>query len=96
MVYARGLPDLEAFERYLTDPGVAVANGFIEQTLYAMHASAVGSVAYLPDSYALDLRAGLAYDSLVARHYAGPSRPLLTAEGMPWLLRTENAFAVPK
>jgi len=94
MVYARGLPDLEAFEHYLTDPGVAVPNGFIEQTLYALHASAVGSVAYLPDSYALDLRAGLTYDSLVARHFAGPSRPLLTAEGMPWLLRTENAFAV--
>lgn len=93
MVYQRGLPDLAAFERYLADPGVAVPNGFIEQTLYALHASAVGSVAYLPDTYAVDLRAGLPYDGLIARHYAGATRPLLTAEGMPWVLRSTNLAA---
>lgn len=86
LIYPADLPDLAAFERYLADPGVAVPNGFIEQTLYAMHASELGAYAFLPDTYTLDLRAGLSYDGVVARHYAGATRPLMTAEGMPRVL----------
>jgi hypothetical protein len=77
------LPDLQAFERYLGDADVARPNGFIEQTLYGMHASEIGKVELLPESYLVDLRPDLDYARLVARHYAGPSRPLLTSEGMP-------------
>jgi hypothetical protein len=87
LVYPRDLPDLAAFERYLAHPGVARPTGFIEQTLYALHASEIGAVAYLPDTYLVDLRPGLPHARLTARHYAGPSRPLLTSEGMPAILR---------
>ena len=84
LVSPTNLPDFAAFERYLEDPGVAVPNGFIEQTLYALHASELGGAEFLPeDCYAIDLRAGRPYDGVIARHYAGPSRPLITAEGMP-------------
>jgi hypothetical protein len=86
MVYECAALDLARCERYLEHPEVARPNGFIEQTLYALQASARGLVSYLPDSYLVDLRAGLPYDGLVARHYAGPSRALLTQEGMPRLL----------
>jgi hypothetical protein len=88
LVYPRALPDMSAFERYLEHPGVARANGFIEQTLYALHASEVASVSYLPDAYLLDARAGLPFDALTARHYAGPTRPLLTSEGIPQVVRS--------
>lgn len=87
LIYPRELPNLAAFERYLAHPGVALPNGFIEQTLYALHASELGTVDYLPESYLIDLRDGLPYDGLTARHYAGPTRPLLTDEGMPRILR---------
>ena len=88
LVYPRDLPDMAAFERYLEHPGVARTNGFIEQTLYALHASEIASVAYLPEGYLIDTRAGLPFDELTARHYAGPTRPLLTSEGMPQILRS--------
>jgi hypothetical protein len=32
----------------------------------------------------VSLERGLDYDRLTARHFAGPSRPLLTEEGMPY------------
>ena len=67
---------------------MARANGYIEQTLYALHASELASVAYLPDRYLIDTRAGLPFDDLTARHYAGHTRPLLTSEGMPEILRS--------
>lgn len=91
MVYTADLPNLSAFERYLSDSGVAVPNGFIEQTLYALHASEIGTPEYLPESYSIHLQAGLPYDGLVARHYAGQTRVLLTDEGMPWVFRN-NIF----
>jgi hypothetical protein len=86
LVYPRDLPDLAAFERFLAHPGVARPTGFIEQTLYALHGSEIGAVEYLPETYQLDLRPGLPYCGLTARHYAGQSRPLLTSEGMPRVL----------
>jgi hypothetical protein len=87
LVYPRDLPDFAAFERYLAHSGVARPSGFIEQTLYALHASEIGAVTYLPDTYLIDLRPGLPHTGLTARHYAGPSRPLLTIEGMPAVWR---------
>jgi hypothetical protein len=86
LVYPRVLPDMAAFERYLRHPDVARPTGFIEQTLYALHASELGVVDYLSEKYLLDHQTGLSYDGLTARHYAGPTRPLLTAEGMPRIL----------
>jgi hypothetical protein len=88
LIYPRDLPDMAAFERYLEYPGVARPTGFIEQSLYALHASELGAVDYLPEGYLIDLRAGLSYDGLTARHYAGQTRPLLTTEGMPRVLRS--------
>ena len=88
LIYPRDLPDMAAFERYLEHPGVARNNGFIEQTLYALHASEIASVSYLPEEYLIDARPGLPFDELTARHYAGPTRPLLTSEGMPQVLRS--------
>ena len=88
MVYSADLPDMASFDRYLADPSISVPNGYIEQTLYALHASEIGSVNYLPNTYLLDLRPDLSWDGIVARHYAGPSRMLLTYEGMPRVLAT--------
>jgi hypothetical protein len=79
--------DLALCERYMENPAVARLTGFIEQTLYALHASEKNLVDYLPTAYLVDLRPGLPYDGVVARHYAGPSRPLLTSEGIPLALR---------
>jgi hypothetical protein len=90
MVYPREALDLGLCEQYLEHPEVARPSGFIEQTLYALQASARGAVSYFPDSYLVHLGAGLPYDGVIARHYAGLSRPLLTEEGMP---RLANQFA---
>jgi len=88
LVYPTELPDLTAFERYLQNADIARPTGLIEQTLYALHGSELQAIDYLPPSYALELQAGVAYDPFVARHYAGLTRPLLTSEGIPWVLRT--------
>jgi hypothetical protein len=61
--------------------------GWLEQTLYALHASETGTATCLPDTYLISLEAGIDAGALVARHYAGPSRHLLTEEGMPYILR---------
>ncbi len=58
--------------------------GWLEQTLYALHASEIGDAECLPESYLISLEAGIDSRTLVARHYAGPGRPLLTSEGMPF------------
>lgn len=81
-----GTVDLERCERYLQFPEVARLSGFIEQTMYAL-ALGGAELNYLPDSYVLSLESGLSFHGVIARHYAGPSRPLLTSEGMPWLVR---------
>jgi hypothetical protein len=86
IVESRESLDLALCERYLENPEVARPTGLIEQTLHALLASEQGRVAYLPPSYLLSLEPGLP-NGLVARHYAGPTRPLLTDEGMPELIR---------
>jgi len=61
--------------------------GWLEQTLLALHASEFRTANVLPETYLISLERGIDLTRLVARHYAGPSRPLMTEEGMPWLIR---------
>jgi hypothetical protein len=86
-VVPRDAIDLERCEHFLSDPEVGRANGFIEQTLYALCMSDRLAVKYLPESYLVSLQPSANFDVLTARHYAGPSRPLLTSEGLPALIR---------
>jgi len=83
-VVPRSLVDLDLCERLLEHPDVRRPSGWIEQTLYALCAGARGDVKYLSTSYAVSLDRGLDHSGFTARHYAGPSRPLLTEEGMPY------------
>jgi hypothetical protein len=83
-VVPRSLVDLELCERLLEHPDVRRPSGWIEQTLFALCAGARGRVDYLSPSYVISLERGLDYSDCTARHYAGPSRPLLTEEGMPY------------
>jgi hypothetical protein len=83
-VVPRSLVDLDQCERWLEHPDVRRPSGWIEQTLFALCAGARGRVEYLSPSYLISLERGLDYDGFTARHYAGPSRPLLTEEGMPY------------
>jgi hypothetical protein len=96
-VVPRGLVDLDLCERLLEHPDVCRPSGWIEQTLYALCAGARGNVNFLSPSYVVSLERGLDYDRFTARHYAGPSRPLLTEEGMPYAARRgclgEQAYA---
>jgi hypothetical protein len=62
-------------------------DGWLEQTLYALHASESSTAEYLPETYLISLASGLDHSQLVARHYAGQSRDLLHNEGIPFLLR---------
>lgn len=86
MLFPRESLDLTRCEDYLAHPDVARPSGWIEQTLYALCASEQGRVTFLPDSYLVSLEEADGLDDLVVRHYAGPSRPLLTSEGMPRLI----------
>jgi hypothetical protein len=83
-VIPRALVDLDLCERLLEHPDVRRPSGWIEQTLFALCAGARGRVEYLSPSYLISPERGLDYDAFTARHYAGPSRPLLTQEGMPY------------
>jgi hypothetical protein len=83
-VIPRSLVDLGLCERLLEHPDVRRPSGWIEQTLFALCAGARGQVEYLSPAYVISLERGLDYSGCTARHYAGPSRPLLTEEGMPY------------
>jgi hypothetical protein len=83
-VVPRSLVDLDLCEHLLEHPDVRRPSGWIEQTLFALCAGARGRVEYLSPSYVISLEPGLDYADVTARHYAGPSRPLLTEEGMPY------------
>ena len=83
-VVPRSLVDFDLCERLLAHPDVRRPSGWIEQTLFALCAGARGRVEYLSPSYVISLERGLDYGGVTARHYAGPSRPLLTEEGMPY------------
>jgi hypothetical protein len=60
-------------------------DGWLEQTLYALHASEQSNAAYLPPDYLISLAGDVDHSKLIARHYAGPSRPLLHEQGIPHL-----------
>lgn len=85
---ARDGLDLARCDAFLAHADVARSTGWIEQTLHALAASERGRVRYLPDSYLVSLEPHEDPSSLVARHYAGPSRALLTREGMTTLERS--------
>ena len=86
MLFDKGAIDLARCEQLLGHPDVARQSGWIEQTLYALVASERNAVRYLPSSYLVSLEPRVQVGTLVARHYAGPSRPYLTEEGMPFAL----------
>jgi hypothetical protein len=85
MLFRREHVSLERCESFLMRLDLPTYDGLIEQTLYALCASERGDVEYLPDDYVISMQPGP--DNVVARHYAGPSRALLTTEGMPRLLK---------
>jgi hypothetical protein len=80
----RACVDLSRCDDYLKLDELATPSGLTEQTLYAL--SAGETTRHLPNSYSISLNAGDGFEGLVARHYAGSSRPLLTSEGIPYLV----------
>jgi hypothetical protein len=84
MLFRREQMSLERCEWFLEQLDLPTCDGLIEQTLYALCASERGDVVYLPADYFISMDPGP--ENLVARHYAGPSRAMLTTEGMPRLL----------
>lgn len=77
--------DLARCEELMSNPRVARLTGWIEQTLLALCSSERGCVEFLPPEYLL-VYGDANLDALVARHYAGATRPLLTSEGMRYLI----------
>ncbi len=61
--------------------------GWLEQTLLALHAAETNTADVLPESYLISFERNIDPNTLKARHYAGPTRPMLTEEGMPQLVR---------
>lgn len=93
MHFRRDSISLERCDEYLS--AFPKLDGWLEQTLYALHSSERGNVDYLPDDYLISLEGGIDHSKLVARHYAGPSRPLLHEEGIPFLMRRHPEIYAP-
>jgi hypothetical protein len=85
MHFQPGNISLERCDQYLA--AFPKLDGWLEQTLYAIHASERGEVEYLPNRYLISLDRGIDHSCLIARHYAGPSRSLMHQEGIPFLLK---------
>jgi hypothetical protein len=83
VLFEREMMQLQRCEELLQHPRVARPSGWIEQTLYALVASEGGDVRFLPAEYLVSLEPRADLSTVVARHYAGPSRPFLTEEGVP-------------
>ena len=96
MLFAKNAVDLCRCEALLAHPAVARQTGWIEQTLYALVASERERVRYLSADYLVSLEPEENLASLVARHYAGPSRRYLTEEGLPFALQTFGQRGVPR
>jgi hypothetical protein len=78
--------DLEAIDDCLQHSEVTHGGQtFLEQTLYAIGLR-TSKVSHLPSCYLLSTESGLGFRGLVARHYAGGSRGLMTTEGMTHLI----------
>lgn len=81
--------DLRRIEFFGSHPVAGRPSGHTEQTLHALAASEQGAVRFLPQAtYTLALDGAMDCSSLVCRHYAGPSKPWLAREGMPYLAAT--------
>lgn len=83
-----GSVDLIKCEEYLSHPDFRDLEGHTEQTLFALEASRNAGVAFLPSTYLVSLEEDADCAALKARHYAGPSRSLLTRQGIPYLIRS--------
>jgi hypothetical protein len=92
MVIDRDVIDLDACERFVAHAAFETASGWVEQTLYALLASAAGPIEMLPRTYAVSPAELPTPDMIVARHYSGVSRPYLTSQGIPWLVREGWVF----
>lgn len=89
-VLPRARIDLRRCEQYVAEAAIDGSLGWIEQTLYALLASVDGQISYLPPTYLVSLAPRSNIDALIARHYAGPSRPFFTEEGIPYLLNLKR------
>ena len=78
---------LKRVNELLEHPVVSKPTGHTEQLLYALCASEARKAELLPPTYGLTLGGGMDCSTLVCRHYAGPSRPWLTWEGIPHLIQ---------
>lgn len=85
-VLDRATVDLVRCEQLMGHASVSRSTGWIEQTLYALVASEKRRVRHLSSSYLVSLEPRENLATLVARHYAGPSRRHLTDEGLPFVL----------
>ena len=90
MLFARERIDLHRCDEYLAHPAVGGPGPYIDQTVYALAASEQRCVDFLPETYVISLTPKMDLANAVARHYAGPSRPSLTDEGIPYLVK--NGF----
>ncbi len=80
---------LEVIEEFLRHAAVTQGDPtFLEQTLYAIGLSGRTNVKHLPGSYLLSREVGLGFRGVIARHYAGESRSLITSEGINYLIET--------
>jgi hypothetical protein len=77
---------LDETECYLAEPEM-MANQFVDQLVYGLLAASFPTE-HLPETYRISADPGLTVHGtpLVARHYAGRTRPLMFTEGMPALV----------
>ncbi len=85
MKFAPASISLARCNDYLAD--FPTYQGWLDQSLVALHASETNTANVLPPTYLISLDRHIDPDTLVVRHYAGPTRPMMTEEGMPWLIR---------
>jgi len=88
MKFAPASISLSRCNDYLAD--FPTYQGWLDQSLLALHASETGTANVLPPTYLISLDRHVDPATLVVRHYAGPTRGLMTEEGMPWL--SERGF----
>jgi hypothetical protein len=77
--------DFDQIERWLDHPKLFEDPWVTEQTLHALCSTAYG-VEFLPDSYHVDTKPGLAPET-ICKHYPGYFRTGLYTEGMAHLIR---------
>jgi len=79
--------DLRRCDELLSNPKIVSGNpAWLEQTLFALIASESNQLSYLSDAFLCSLERGRGFAGIAARHYAGNSRSLMTAEGISYLI----------